>query len=125
MEKSVQAKTGIKPWDQYLVFGDSLLIKSNKLSEYGLHQGCIVQLEEGPSMQIFIKGLTGKTTTIRVHRTWPARWLKLEIQQRLGISADEQRVIFSGRQLEGERTLASYNIEKEATVHVTIRLRDD
>jgi hypothetical protein len=76
-------------------------------------------------MEVWVKGLDGEMMTIRINSSDDVVNLKEKILYKTAIPVHDQRLIFSGKQLEDGRTLADYNIQDKTTIHLLLRLLGD
>lgn len=80
-------------------------------------------VSDSGSMDIFVRSLSGKVTTIKSDPDDKIGFFKLKIQEKEGIPPCQIRLIYRGKQLEDLYTFADYNIQKDSTLDMVLRLR--
>ena len=98
--------------------------KLNKIKSESKDINQIVENKIGKTViQIFLKTLTGQVITLDVEPLDTVEIVKSKIKELASIPIAHQRLIFEGKQLEDNKTLSEYNILKESTLHIVLRMR--
>ena len=77
----------------------------------------------GARMQIFVTTLSGTMVTPDVKSTDPVATVRLGVQAKVRVPPGMHRLLYAGKQLEARRTLADYNVQRESTMVLILRLR--
>ena len=95
---------------------------NNEFENYATPKDLLDKINKS-SKCIFIKSLTGKTTTLRFVEEMKIIDLMYLIMDKEGTPYTQQRLVFKGSQLNVEQKMSDYNIQNESTIHLVLRLR--
>jgi ubiquitin C len=139
LKAMIYDREGIPSDQQQLFFAGRMLEDDHALDEYGIQHESTVQLalvlSPGPGNSssstanrsglytLYIRTLIGKTVTIKVVPNASIWNLKTKVFEAEGIPQDEQRMIYTGKQLEDDLTIRDYGVNDGDTVHLVLRLR--
>ena len=122
----IQGKEGIPMDQQRLIFGGEQLEDERTLSMYDIQRESTIDLViVGEAMQIFVRTQIGKVITLQVELLDTVESLKAKIQSKEGTPAIQQILMFAGKLLKDECTLFDYNIQRESTLQLLLKSRQD
>ena len=72
--------------------------------------------EDDSSFEIYVKTLSGNSVTLKVSESDTIESVMAQLEQSEGVGVTKQRLVFMGKQLEGDKKVSDYQIAKQAEI---------
>ena len=130
MESPIESFESLIKWNEYF----TKILNSDQREKYHeTYQNQFIPLEKLISFSksfysneqfgIYVKSLTGRSIYIEITHQMSIEELKMKIQEKDGTPVEQQRFIYAGKDLDDPMLVGRYNISKESTLHLVLRLR--
>jgi len=121
IKRKIEMKEGLKAELQRLVFSGKILLNEKTVSEYNFGNNRLVLFMKKEEIPIIIKMEIGKIIRMLVVENETIKSLKDEINYSEGINPENQILLFEGKQLENNKFISDYGIQKESIIYLIIK----
>ena len=125
IKERVEEKEGIPPPQQRLIFSGKQMNDERTAADYKVQGGSVLHLVLAlrGGMLIKVKTLTGKEIEVDIEPTDKVTRIKERVEEKEGIPPPQQRLIFSGKQMNDEKTATDYKVQGGSVLHLVLALR--
>ena len=122
--EEIQGNSSYSNIKYHLVYNNKNLDLGKMLVSSGIKKGDVIELKPRNNIfEVTIKMLVGRSMTLYLDSSDSVHNMKYLILCREGCPIEQQRLIFNGKQLEDNKTLVDYNIQKGSIIHLVLKLR--
>ena len=122
IKEKIKEKENIHPARQKLLFRGTELINNKTLVDYNIKNESILQLIIKSPILFFVKTITNQTIMVKAQLSDTILYIKQEIQKKEDFPQEKYCLIFKGKELDDNKIVAEYNIPKNSTLELALRI---